>query len=771
MVKRHLLPGSKCCENGMEKKAVKIVIQGLVQGVGFRPFIYRLAHYFGLKGYVRNTAQGVEIVVEGSESTLERFVMKISSEAPKVVVIQSIMENSIAVANYLSFEITTSAPEIAGVTQISPDLPVCEDCLNDLKIQPHRINYAFINCTNCGPRFSIIREVPYDRFSTTMNVFLMCENCKREYENPLDRRFHAQPIACNQCGPRYELIIDGKQIDNFEIIVEKVVNMLSKGQILGIKGVGGFHLIGDALQDEPARRIREIKGRENKPFAVMFKGIEELHNYADVNEEEENLLNSWKRPIVLLSGRKQLSSMVSDRFKTIGAIFPYMPIHYLLFARLKTAAIIFTSANLTEAPVIIDNKIAKRELGSKVDGLLVYDRDIYNRVDDSVAQVVNQKERVIRRARGYVPIPIEVGVNVEGILAMGAEQIGGFCLGTRESAILSQYIGDLKNFDAYCFYTESIDKFKRLYSFSPSLVVHDFHPDYLSTKYAVQLGFPTTAVQHHHAHIASCMAEHGISEKCIGICFDGTGYGADGNIWGSEILVADLLDFERVAHFEYIALPGGSAAIREPWRCAVSVLNQYFGNAVFDVEVPLFKLVKQSEINLVLQAIDKKINAPLSCGAGRFFDAVSALLGVCIHSTFEGEAAISLESIAECSCEEYYPIIETDVISFKSVFEGILEDLRRNVSAAFISAKFHNTIIAVVCAEVSKITVSNHINKVVLSGGVFQNKYILARLETKLRQMNYQVFAHERVPTNDGGVALGQLVVAASRRANKESKN
>lgn len=746
-------------------KAIQIKISGLVQGVGFRPFIYKLALKHNIKGWVENSNEGVNILAEGDTKQLQDFVNAISEYAPAASQINEITTHETQSSLFPDFTIVKSKNTSDEITEISPDIAVCEDCINDMQYQEHRINYPFINCTNCGPRFTIIKDLPYDREITTMDVFKMCSICKKEYTNVMDRRFHAQPVACSNCGPMYEFHNNDTVTNNLEQILTHVTSFIDNGEIIAIKGMGGFHLACDAFNDQAVKNLRSRKKREGKPFAVMFGDMQSLQEYAHVNSEEANLLCSWRKPIVLLKSKKQLAPDVSVGFPTIGAMLPYMPLHYLLFRKLKTPAIVLTSGNISDEPILIDNKIAQKELSVVTRNFLGYNRKIYNRTDDSVVMIVNNKVRAIRRSRGYVPNPVNVSLNVDGILATGAELVNTFCLGKGKQAILSQHIGDLKNIETLDFYTESLSRFQKMFRVKPELITCDMHPDYLSTKWAKDQNIQLTEIQHHHAHIASCMAENVLDEKVIGIAMDGVGYGDDGNIWGGEFMICDLAEFNRKFHFEYIPMPGGDAATKHPWRMALAYLYYYFGNDIFGFDIPFLKNINRAESQIIINALANKINSPLTSSAGRLFDAVSALTGLCSDSSFHAEAPMRLEStIMENTVDSYHFTINNGNIIFKQTFKEIIRDISDHVPVAIIAAKFHNTIIKLNFDIANMIREETGINKVVLSGGTFQNRYLLENTENLLAQHNFEVFTQSKVPSNDGGIALGQLMIAAKRR-------
>lgn len=739
-------------------------MKGLVQGVGFRPFIYRLAHDWDLKGWVRNTNENVLICLNLDEETINKFVNEIKIKAPPASEIFSIDLSIIQNESFEDFSIIESRDTSEAITEISPDIGVCKECLEDMKSQTHRINYPFLNCTNCGPRFTIIRDLPYDRENTTMAIFKMCNTCRTEYEDVLDRRFHAQPVACSTCGPEYELIREGKRIVGIKDILDCTAAMIDNGKIIAVKGQGGFHLACDALNEETVHRLRVSKYREGKPFAVMFRDIGIMEEYATLDQVERDQVSSWRRPIVILEEKKPLAPSVSDGLHTIGAMLPYMPFHHLLFRYLKTPVIVLTSGNLSDEPIIIDNDAALRILSTISDAVLIYNRDIYNRTDDSVVMVVNDVPRILRRSRGYVPNPVRLKLRTDGILAAGAELVNCFCLGKGNDAILSQHIGDLKNFETYSFYRESIGHFQKIFRLSPEWIAHDLHPDYMSTKYAVETGLKRIPIQHHHAHIASAMAENGLDEMVIGVSFDGTGYGDDGHIWGGEVLICDLAGYNRYTHFKYLPMPGGDLVTKEPWRMAVSYLYDVFGTEFLNFDLPFFKKINPETMNIVVQMLEKKINTPITSSCGRLFDAVSALTGICHHSRFHAEAPMRLENVIIPKVNLSYPFTYHEYVDFSETIRMIMEDIINQLPVGLIASKFHNTIISVTEKIVNKISLETSLKKIVLSGGTFQNRYLLKNLEVKLRNAGYHVYTQNRIPSNDGGIALGQLAIVAKRR-------
>jgi len=741
-----------------------IRIEGLVQGIGFRPFIYRLAKDNHIAGWVENTNECVMIRAEGPSENVLNFIQSITKQAPPASQIDSIHHEIVEVENLKNFLIEKSKSYSDQITLVSPDIAVCNHCLDDMKHQPLRAGYPLINCTHCGPRFSIIRDLPYDRKNTSMSEFKMCPSCRNEYEDISDRRFHAQPVACNQCGPQYTMYVNDKKIQSIDAITETAASLIDCGKILAIKGTGGFQLVCDAQNEESVNHLRSRKIRYGKPFAVMFRDLATVNKYVFINEVETAELTSWKRTIVLLKKKKNIVHNISMGFDTTGVILPYMPFHYLLFEKIKSDAIIFTSGNFSEEPIIIDNETALKKLTFIADAIITYNRDIHNRVDDSVLFVGKNKIRMIRRSRGYVPAPVRLNIDVEGILAVGAELTNCFAIGKGRHALMSQHIGDLKNMETYDFFSESINRFKKLFRFKPTLIVSDMHPDYLSTRYALESKIPLIQVQHHHAHIAACMAEYGLDEKIIGVAFDGTGYGSDGQIWGGEFLICDLEQYERYTHFETMPLPGGDKVVYEPWRMAFSYLYSYFGKEIFNESFDFLQEIDPREINLLITAIEKKINTPCTSSVGRLFDAVSAMINLCSFTSFHAEAPMRLESIADRDCKGSYSFEVNQTISLKKMFYEIITDMRQPVSPYEIAGKFHNTIINIIFTVASRIRKQSGINKVLLAGGSFQNKIILERTIELLEYNSFNVFTNSKVPMNDGGIALGQLLIAAKRR-------
>ncbi len=758
-------------EETLSEISLEVIVTGLVQGVGFRPFIFRIATKAGLTGWVLNTNENVKILVTGDPVNISSFLTALRNEAPPASMIEAISTVEIKSAVFDSFRILESHNVSDEITEISPDIAVCNDCLEDITKSGSRLNYAFVNCTNCGPRFTIIQDLPYDRAKTTMKTFAMCPECREEYETVTDRRFHAQPTACSNCGPTYELFAGQSKVsESIDVILDRVSQSVENGGVVLIKGLGGMHLACDAFNETAVKKLRDLKNREGKPFAVMFRDIAQLKIHAEVNEIEEQSLVSWRRPIVLLKKKNTtqqhvLAQNLNAGLNLLGVMLPYMTFHYMLFQQLKTSAIVLTSGNFSSEPILIDNKPALEQFLPVVDLAVMHNRDIYNRTDDSVTRIIGGKERIFRRSRGYAPAAVRTAMNTEGIVAFGAELTNCFCVGKGQKAFLSQHIGDLQGLETIQFYENTIKQFISLFRVKPELLAVDMHPEYISTKAGLNYGnFQVVKIQHHHAHIASCMAEHMLDEKVIGVALDGTGYGTDGHIWGSEFLVCDLNDFTRITHFDYIPLPGGDSAAEEPWRTAVSFLYKVYGKEFLSLGLPFLNHLDPDKVALIIQMIDKKINCPLSSGAGRLFDCVASLLDLVQEATFQAEGPMRLEAIVRTDCTESYAFECKETIQFGLTIQEITDDIRKGTDTSIIATKFHNTIILAIFETVKSIRLKEGINKVVLSGGVFQNKYLLEGTIQVLMKNNFEVYSHATVPSNDGGIALGQLAVASKRR-------
>jgi hydrogenase maturation protein HypF len=750
-------------------KGVKIEIKGIVQGVGFRPFIYNLALAHQLKGFVSNTSDGVYIEVEGSPESVEAFQEAIPDETPPLAQITSIEAWDQPPKSYSDFSIKKSETKERRATLISPDVCVCQDCLDEMfDPDDRRFGYPFINCTNCGPRYTIIMDIPYDRPFTAMKGFKMCPLCEAEYHDPTNRRFHAQPNACWDCGPVVRLWDDTGQEVPDEDPIKRVQALLKEGKIVAIKGLGGFHLAADATNNEAVTRLRQRKHREEKPLAVMVSDLSQIKQFAVLTEAEASLLQSPQRPIVLLEKKPNsyLAEQVAPRNRNFGVMLPYTPLHFLLLSDDDPIALVMTSGNISEEPIAIDNQESFQRLAGIADYFLNHNRDIYLRSDDSVLRVVDGVPRQIRRSRGYVPVPIFLKRSMEPILACGAEWKNTICVTRGKEAFLSQHIGDLENLETLNFFEMTVRHLKRILEIDPKIIAYDLHPDYLSTQYALkQTSMIQIGVQHHHAHVVKGLAEHGLDGPVIGIALDGTGYGTDGQIWGGEVLVVENHQFERVGHFSYLSLPGGSAAIKEPWRMAVSALYAAYGVDFQKMEVPFLEGIPGDRVNVLVQMIDKSVNTPLTSSCGRLFDAVAAMAGVRNTVAYEGQAAIELEALAERDMTRVYPfqIEEKDgVLQFltESIIKSVLEDVQAGCSAGLISATFHNTLVALFLDICLRTRASHNLKQVVMSGGCLQNARLLVQLTRVLESEGFEVYTQSKIPSNDGGLSLGQALVA-----------
>ncbi|MFC1914047.1 carbamoyltransferase HypF [Chloroflexota bacterium] len=749
-----------------------ISIRGVVQGVGFRPFVYQLATSHNLRGWICNTSGDVKIDVDGERGSLDRFLAELETLAPPLARIESISATEESAAGYERFEIQESISEEGKYQLVSPDIATCADCLEEiLSPDDRRYHYPFTNCTNCGPRFTIIEDIPYDRPKTTMRHFQMCPQCQQEYDNPLDRRFHAQPNACPRCGPSLQLVdAQGNPVDTADVVAT-ASQLLRKGKIIAIKGLGGFLLACDAASEQAVRLLRERKKRTSKPFAIMLATLKEARKHCLVSKAEAELLAYPHSPIVLLKRRagSSVSPSVSPNLKYLGVMLPYTPLHYLL-CRETGLPLVMTSGNLSEEPIARDNDEATRRLRGIADYFLLHNRDIYSRYDDSVTMVELGKPRMLRRARGYAPYPIHLPFKAKQILACGAELKNTFCL-TRDSyAFLSQHIGDMENLETLEHFETTIELYKKLFRIKPEIIACDMHPEYLSTKYAKALAdvspnLKLVPVQHHHAHTVSCLIDNGIQEQVIGVNLDGTGYGTDGSIWGGEFLVADYKGFERLGHFQYVPLPGGAAAIERPYRMAISYIVSLLGEDALNQNLPFLNGVDSLELELIKKQIERKINSPLTSSCGRLFDAVSALIGIRDRIDYEAQAAIELEMTADESEDGSYPyaIIEQDdvhIVHFAELFTAIINELGKGAPQARTAMKFHNTMAQVVTDMCRHLSLRTGINKAALSGGVFQNRLLLRLTVSALEKARFTVLTHSEAPANDGGISLGQAVIA-----------
>ena len=746
-----------------------ISVKGIVQGVGFRPFVYNTANKFNLKGFVLNDSNGVEIEIEGLKEDLNLFIDELENNPPilsRVIAVEKVEKNE---NGYTDFIIKKSESKYQKSTLISPDISICEDCLKELfNKNDKRFRYPFINCTNCGPRYTIIKDIPYDRANTSMHVFKMCSSCQKEYDNPSDRRFHAQPNGCFVCGPEIKLVDKyGKNITCSDIIF-KTQELIDCGYIIAVKGLGGFHLCCDACNNEAVKKLRDRKRRYQKPLALMSPDFDSILKYAYLNEKEKAVLSSPQRPILLLDKKpfNNISSNVAPGINSFGVMLPYTPLHYLLLKN-KFDALVMTSGNISEEPISIDNDEALFRLKNIADYFLLNNRDIYIRSDDSVVRIYPEKLMPLRRARGFVPIPIFLKKSYPQILACGGMLKNTFCFLKNNKAFLSQHIGDLDNLETLEFYEETIVHLKRILEIEPEVVVVDKHPDYISTRYGEELrNIELMKVQHHYAHIASCMAENGLTEEIIGIALDGTGYGDDGNIWGGEVFIANLKEYERVAHFEYMPLPGGDKAIVEPWRVGLSYLFKTFGGDLKNIKLDFLKEIEKKNQEVIISMIKKNINTPLTSSCGRLYDAVASISGIRNYIDYEGQAAIEFENLINSedhNTDVYeYEFMEDEkvIIDIKPLIKDVVKDKLKKISPAVISLKFHNTLIKIFTDLCIKLRENHNLEKVALSGGCFQNIILLKNLKDSLERNRFKVYIHTLVPPNDGGISLGQAILA-----------
>ena len=760
-----------------ERICERIHVGGIVQGVGFRPFVYRLARGLGLTGWVSNTVHGVIIEVEGENGAVDNFAGQLRAQAPPMSEVLSIRRRRISPPGFGSFEIRSSKGDTGRTTLVSPDSAVCPECLAEMRDPANRRwRYPFINCTNCGPRYTIILDIPYDRSNTTMASFRMCPLCRAEYNNPLDRRFHAQPNACPVCGPKVFLQESGgvSVEKQGEDPIQSAGRLLLEGAVVAVKGLGGFHLAADATNQAATNSLRERKKRQDKPFAVMFASVENAREYCRITNSAERVLASPARPIVLLPRKRKengLARSVAPFEDTFGAMLPYTPLHHLLLEAAGGRPLVMTSGNSSDEPIEIDNAGALERLSSIADYFLLHDRPIYMRADDSVVQPLGRKSFPVRRSRGYVPRPVRLRKKYPPVLAVGAQLKNTVCLLRGRDAFLSQHVGDLDSLDTYRFFSLTVRQIQKLLEVKPDRVACDLHPDYLATRWAVkESGLSAVGVQHHHAHVVSCMAEHRLSGKVLGIAMDGTGYGPDGTVWGGEFLIADESGYHRAGHLPYYPLPGAEAAIRETWRMARSVFSSALGaSGLESLGLKLWDRVGSKKVETVDRMIESATNCPLSSGCGRLFDAVAALVGLRTETLYEGQPAIELESLARKAGAKRTPVYPFAlreqqgmlVPDLAPMFESIARDTAGGVAAELIARAFHDCLVRVMAKAALTLSRREALDRVVLSGGVFNNRYIARALATRLARQGLKVYSHRLVPPGDGGISLGQAVVAA----------
>lgn len=775
------------------KQRLKVTVRGAVQGVGFRPFVYRLALELGLTGWVFNSSQGVFIEAEGRKPALDQLLLRLQAEKPPRSYIQSLEFSFLDAIGFESFEIRESSNTGAKTTLVLPDIAVCPDCLRDI-FDPtnRRYLYPFTNCTNCGPRFSIIKSLPYDRAHTSMKHFTMCPECQHEYEDPLDRRFHAQPNACPVCGPSLTLWDNkGNVSSTTHNALLGAVLLLCEGKIVAVKGLGGFHLMVDARNDEAVKRLRQRKLREEKPFALMYPSLAMVKEHCEVSEFEERLLLSPESPIVLLKRlvvnpkshiphlTSEIAPSVAPHNPYLGIMLPYTPLHHILM-RDVGSPVVATSGNLSDEPICTNELDALKRLSTIADAFLVHNRPIVRHVDDSIVRVMLGRELVLRRARGYAPLPITLGASHESpVLAVGAHLKNTVAMTAGENVFMSQHIGDLETAESLTAFHAVINDFQKLYEVQPHDIVCDMHPDYLSTKAAKGFGSNITEIQHHYAHVASCMAENQLEGEVLGVSWDGTGYGLDGTVWGGEFLLTTPQSFERVAALRSFRLPGGEKAIKEPRRVALGLLYELFGADLFARhDIASLQAFSTVDLNIIRQMLAKDINSPLTSSAGRLFDAVASLIGLRQKINFEGQAAMEMEFLAASNTtEESYecqiskgklrkdqkPLMEVD---WTPMIEEILADLQSGIAQGIISTKFHNAL----TDSIVRVAMIIGKQRIVLSGGCFQNTYLTERTIVRLEQEGFRPYWHQRVPPNDGGISLGQIY-ALVRLKSKDISN
>lgn len=752
----------------MPTVAYRITIKGIVQGVGFRPHVYRLAMELGLTGWVLNSSAGVFIELEGEQGIVEEFTARLSNNPPPLALIRSLETEVIPIQGFSSFTIRESESQDQTLVMISPDVAICEECKREVRDKgDRRYGYPFTNCTNCGPRFTIIKDVPYDRAKTTMAPFPMCHDCREEYENPLHRRFHAQPNACPVCGPVISILArDGSRVE------ATAQALLKEGAIVAVKGLGGFHLAADAKNQKAVLELRRRKRRDVKPFAVMVRDLEAAARYCEISAAAKDLLTSPQAPIVVLPERRD-SKLPADAIhpglNTLGAMLPYTPLHYLLFDE-DLDVLIMTSANISDEPLITDNDDALQKLSGIADYFVMHNRDIYNPCDDSVVGLTAwDAPHFFRRARGYVPRSIKIPRITESVLAVGGEMKNTFCITRQGDAYLSQHWGDLNHYRNYLNFQNGIKRFKKMLGVEPCIIAHDMHPDYQSTRWAKEqeaAGMRLIPVQHHYAHLASVMAENQLEGEVLGLICDGTGWGLDGAVWGCELLRGDYKQFERLGHLKYLPLPGGDLTVKRPYRMAYTYLQQAFGQTAWGIGQRYLSQLGEVERHYLEYQNNKTGNNLLTSSCGRLFDAVSALLGICAVNRSEGQAAIELEAAAQVLDRHSYAFsleeeLKLLIMNPLPAWQEMVRDLEKQLPVSMIAGRFHLTMAELFCAALKQLREKNNINRVVLSGGVFHNQILLAELLKRLEFNEFEVYYHSRIPPGDGGISLGQAVIAS----------
>lgn len=740
--------------------AQRIKVRGVIQGVGFRPFVHRLAERQGLRGWVRNEGSHVEIWVEGSTEQIEAFIRGLNEKHPPAAQIREIYTKVYPVQGYDDFVILESKEE-SGDIFISPDLALCPECLQEFhSTQDRRFHYPFINCTNCGPRYTIIRQVPYDRGNTTMAQFAMCQECSKEYHDIKSRRYHAQPNACPQCGPRLELV-DGEG----KACSQDFNQLLARGFIIAVKGLGGFHLVCDAKNQQAVNALRQRKGRGAKPFALMARDLEAVKKYAYISKEEEELLQSPQTPIVLLEQifPSSLPPALNPGLNTLGIMLPYTPLHHLLFTE-DLDILVMTSANFSHEPIVYTNEEALQRLKSIADYFLLHNRPIYHRCDDSITAVVKKHTQIFRRARGYVPLPVKIPPLARKVLALGGDLKNTFCLAAGDKAFLSQHMGDMDNLEAQLEFQKTLSHLQSYFHIAPEIVAHDLHHGYATTQFAQGLNLPLRGVQHHEAHLTSCLVDNEYAEEVLGLVCDGTGYGHDGNLWGFEFFQGTLGQYKRLAHLAYVPLIGGDKTVERPDRMALLYLLKEWGQEGAKWAEKLLDFAP-SEIALYQSLLQGTQRIPLTSSCGRLFDAVSALTGVCRRNSYEGQAAMELESLCISGVKETYSFAilqegPVKILSLREMWPELIDDIRKKGDRGFIAGKFHRTLQEMITQVFVLLREETNLTTVALSGGVMQNKVLLSGLITELERKAFKVLIHRQVPPNDGGISLGQAVIA-----------
>ncbi len=757
----------------------RISVGGIVQGVGFRPFVYRLAHELALTGRIVNTVHGVEIEAQGRLENVDRLVKSLKTDAPPMATVGNIRRKKINPADGKEFRIENSPGGEGRTAPVAPDSAVCGDCLAEMRDNSdRRWRYPFINCTNCGPRYTIIAGIPYDRPNTTMAAFTMCPACRQEYEDPLNRRFHAQPNACPVCGPRAWLAApDGSElsIPDGEDPLHVAGRLLRQGHVLAVKGLGGFHLAADATSEQAVATLRARKRRQGKPFAMMLPDLAAVEQICKTNKLERDYLQSPARPIILLAKKKrpmvELAKKISPGMEEHGLMLAYTPLHYLLLQAAGNVPLVMTSGNMSDEPIVIDNERALDRLGRLADYFLLHDRPIRTRNDDSVMRRMGRKVFPLRRSRGFAPRPVRLTRKLPPVLAVGGQLKNTVCLVRGHDAFISQHVGDIDGGDSYRFFVDTVEQMLRLFELDPDRVACDMHPAYQSSRWARSLsGKRVVEVQHHHAHIVSCMADNGIAGKVLGVALDGTGYGPDGTIWGGEFLAADEKGFERLGHLPLCMLPGGETAIRHTWRTARALFSSAMGTEKLDqLGIELWDRVGGEALAAVDRMIATGINSPLSSGCGRLFDAVAALTGVRTEALYEGQAAVELEALASrtssAKARKYEFALDESggmaVPDLAPMLAEIAGDCAAGVEPQLIARGFHDCLVNVIAAVCERLSHKSGLDRIVLSGGVFNNRLILEGLSSRIRGLGLRVYSHRQVPPGDGGISLGQAIIAA----------